>query len=61
MRSTLATEGKRSVVVFAMRAGTEGTVHVRRIAEVHVMTPQTMVGAVGCPHMKGRLLEEANC
>ena len=60
MRSTLATEGKGSVVVFAMRAGTKGAVHARRVAEVRVMTPRTTAGAVRRSHVKGRLPEEAN-
>ena len=60
MRSTLATEGKGSVVVFAMRAGTEGAVHARRVAEVRVVTPRTTAGAVGRPHVEGRHPEEAN-
>ena len=60
MRSTLATEGKGSVIVFAMRAGTKRAVHARRVAEVRVVTPRTTAGAVGCPHVERRLPEEAN-
>ena len=60
MRSTLAAEGKGSVVVFTMRAGTERAVHARRVAEVRVVTPRTTADAVGCPHVERRLPEEAN-
>ena len=60
IRSTLATEDKGSVIIFTVRAGTERAVHVRRVAEVRVMTPRTTAGAVGHTHVKGCLLEEAN-
>ena len=39
MRSTLATEGKGSVVIFAVRASTQRAVHAERVAEVCVMSP----------------------
>ena len=39
MRSTLAAEGKGSVVIFTVRASTQRTVHMERVAEVRVVSP----------------------